>query len=125
MNFAKTTGDAVTVRNIPDGCKCSFHPYLDRLDVTGQSSANTTIGDKLMIWNSDLSANVEMDHASRETTGEHTFDHLYVVRNEANIILNFEARVSRIFEDKVSGACIKIHLSNPHVCRRSITNPSQ
>lgn len=123
MNFGKTTG--FTVAGIPDEYKCSFHPYSDRLVVTGQSSANTTMGDKLMIWNSDLSVKVKMNHVSMETAGKHTFDHLYIVRNKANIILNFEARVSRIFEDKVSGACMEVYLSDPHVCRRSITNPSQ
>ena len=69
-----------------------------------------------MIWNSDLSVKVKMDHVSIETAGEHTFDHLYVVRNEAYIILNFETRVSRVFEDKVPGACMEVHLSDPHVC---------
>jgi hypothetical protein len=57
-----------------------------------------------MIWNSDLSVTVEMNHFSRQATKEYTFDHLDVVRNEANIILNFEARVSCIFEDKVTRA---------------------
>ncbi len=57
-----------------------------------------------MIWNSDLSVTVEMNHFSRQTAREHTFDYLDVVRDEANIILNFEARVSRIFEDKVTSA---------------------
>ena len=43
-----------------------------------------------------------MNHISKQVSGEHTFDHLDIVRNEADIILNFKARMSRIFEDKVT-----------------------
>ncbi len=57
------------VRNIPDEYKCSFHPYLDRLVDTGQSRANTTISDILMIWNSDLSVKREMNHFRDNSLG--------------------------------------------------------
>ncbi len=45
---------------------------------------------------------IEMNHISKQVSDEHTFDHLDIVRNEADIILNFKARMSRIFEDKVT-----------------------
>jgi hypothetical protein len=51
-----------------------------------------------------------MNHISRQKSGEHTFDHLDIVRNEADIILNFKARMSRILEDKVTGAYMGIDL---------------
>ncbi len=57
-----------------------------------------------MIWNSDLSVTIDMNHISRQISGGHTFDHLDIVWNEADIILNFKARMSRIFEDKITGA---------------------
>lgn len=63
-----------------------------------------------MIWNSDLSVTVKINHVSRQIARENTFDHFYIVRNKADIILNFEARVPRIFEDKVSGACSELYL---------------
>jgi hypothetical protein len=53
-----------------------------------------------------------MSHISGQTSGEHTFDHLDIVRNEADIILNFKARMSRIFEGKVTGAYMVIDLQN-------------
>jgi hypothetical protein len=98
--------------HIPDEYKCFSHPCLDRLVVTSQCRANTTMGDTLIIWNSDLSVTIEMNHISRQISGEHTFDHLDIVRNEADIILNFKARVSRIFEDKVTGAYMVIDLQD-------------
>jgi hypothetical protein len=63
-----------------------------------------------MIWNSDLSVMIEMNHISKQVSGEHTFDHLDIVRNEADIILNFKAGMSRIFEDKVTGPYMVIDL---------------
>lgn len=102
--------DKEPVRNIPDEYKCFFHPCLDRLVVTSQSGANTAIGDTLIIWNSDLSVTIEMNHISRQVSVEHTFDHLDIVRNEADIILNFKTRMSRIFEDKVTGPYMAIDL---------------
>ena len=51
-----------------------------------------------------------MNHISGQINGEHTFDHLDIVRNEADIILNFKARMSRIFEDKVTGPYVVIDL---------------
>jgi hypothetical protein len=62
-----------------------------------------------MIWNSDLSAKVGNEvrlFADHHNMRRHTFRHLHVIRNERYIILYFEARMPRIFEDKVSGACI-------------------
>ena len=53
---------------------------------------------------------MEMSHISRHVSGEHTFDHLDIIRNEADIILNFKARMSRIFEDKVTGPYMVIDL---------------
>jgi hypothetical protein len=41
--------DEEPVRDIPGEYKCFFHPCLDRLVVTSQSRANTTIGDTLII----------------------------------------------------------------------------
>jgi len=53
----------------------------------------------------------------------HTFYHLHVVRNEGYIILYFEARMSRIFKDKISSACIDKDLCNRQVRRSWIYEP--
>jgi hypothetical protein len=50
--------------------------------------------------------------------GKHTFDHLHVVWNKAYIILYFEARVSRIFEDEVSSTYMKVSLLSERVHRQ-------
>jgi hypothetical protein len=83
------------------------------------------MGDTLIIWNSDLSVTIEMNRISKQISGEHTFDHLDIVRNEADIILNFKARMSRILEDKVTSAYMVIDLQDRQFNKRSITNLSR
>lgn len=59
----------------------------------------------LMIWNSLLSVAVTIRFKHLNTDMPlRTFDHLDIVRNEANVLLNLEARMPCILEHHITAA---------------------
>lgn len=58
----------------------------------------------LIIWNSLLSVRTEGERGKRLRIISHTFDHLYIVWNKADVVLDLEAGVPRISEHEITGA---------------------
>ncbi len=55
----------------------------------------------LMIWNS-LSPEGDVRRYIQAGRNQHTFDHLNIIGNEMNVVLNFKTGMPRILEDQAS-----------------------